>query len=399
MVPSAVMVLDTLPLTAYGKVDRAALPAPDPASNVVARAPRNEREQILCRVFSEVLDVASLGIDDNFFELGGYSLLAAKLISRIRSTLGVVLGIRDLFAAPTVAGLAGRLLSHGDAPDNPLAVMLPLRVEGSQHPLFCIHPAAGIGWVYAGLLKHLPDIPLYALQARGLTEPDALVANHEQIAADYVRQIRLVQPSGPYRLLGWSFGAGVAHEMATQLREAGEEIDLLAALDGYPQATSGRVDRPDHPRMLRRLLESLGVSDVEDSLTSETFYAAARRDDGPLADLPSDAVTALTRVFARNYHLAGAVTGRVYQGDLLLFVATGDRPGSKPNPGAWRPYVRGRIVVHRIASTHGEMMRPHVLAGIGPVLAAWLHRDPGNADDVMTGAADATACPVGSPSP
>jgi non-ribosomal peptide synthase protein (TIGR01720 family) len=127
--------------------------------------------------------------------------------------------------------------------DQELEVLFPLRPTGTRIPLFCIHPAMGLSWCYAGLASLLgSDQQIYGLQARGIARAEPLPKDIEEIAASYLDQVRLIQPNGPYNLLGWSFGGYVAHAIAAKLQDQGEQVALLAILDEYPSVMDQHED-------------------------------------------------------------------------------------------------------------------------------------------------------------
>ncbi|MFE0178473.1 amino acid adenylation domain-containing protein [Streptomyces sp. NPDC059002] len=392
MVPGAVVVLDELPRTDGGKIDRRRLPAPDLTAASRGRAPRTAREQALCGLFAETLGLPAVTIDDSFFDLGGHSLLAARLAGRIRAVLGAEAGVRTLFEAPTVESLARRLAGTPPA-RGALDMLLPLRAAdpetapgpdaGGEPPLFCVHPGAGLSWCYAGLLRHIaPDVPVYGLQARLLSEGGGPPASLADMARDYARRIRDIQRSGPYRLLGWSMGGTLAHAVATRLQAEGEGVELLALLDarltgaaGGPQdGASGEDDTAAALREgLRELGHDLGTADGASAALS--VADAARflvRNDPEFAGMEESTARAMVELTLAGRRLAREHRPDVFRGDVLFFEPRDAPAGSSP-ARAFAPHVDGRISAYRIDCTHKGMMQPEPLRDIAARVSHHLH--------------------------
>ncbi|MDM9385424.1 amino acid adenylation domain-containing protein [Chlorogloeopsis sp. ULAP01] len=233
MVPSAFVILNSLPLTANGKVDRRALPAPEQNRPQLATdflAPRNRLELQLTQIWEESLGIQPIGVTDNFFDLGGHSLVALRLLAQIEQKFGTSLPLSTFLQAPTVEKLAD-ILQQKESP----ALWKPLvaiKLNGEKPPLFCIHGADGNIIVFYNLAGYLDaDQPVYALQPLGLDGKKPFHTKIEDMASDYITQIRTIQSEGPYLLAGYSAGGTIAFEMARQLVAQGEKVDFVALFD------------------------------------------------------------------------------------------------------------------------------------------------------------------------
>jgi amino acid adenylation domain-containing protein len=366
-VPSTYVVLDSLPLTDRGKVDRRALPDVDevgPSRRKAPVPPSNDLERTLVGIWASVLKLDNVGIEDHFFdELGGTSIQGLQVFAALATQMDLDLPPTTLLEAPTIAELAQVIESGAGHPRY--TSLVPVRATGSKTPFFCVHGGGGAVFFVRDIANHIPaDRPVYGLQAAGFsTGTPGVYRPVEEIAARYLAEIRDVQPQGPYLLGGLSFGGLVAYEMAQQLRAQGEETALLALLDTklWQLTEENAPDDPDrHINRMRKMNVGQRAWYVIGGV-GRRVYRYYRR----------FRVTMSVRAFHRlpknlrkfHYFPLFAQATREYKlepypGDALFI---SEKDSSDEQILNWTPLIQGGIEMYEIPVGHFDLVvEPHV---------------------------------------
>jgi enterobactin synthetase component F len=388
MIPSVFVFVDTLPTNVNGKLDRTALPEPVWQHTSEYVAPRNPVETQLAELWCDVFQLERISVHDSFFDLGGDSLTAAKMVSRLRELMKRDIPLAAIFEASTIAELSDQL-QHQQTVD-PLGIMLPLKATGTASPLFCIHPVIGLSWAYSGLTRHLgSEQLLYGVQARGLSaeslsdDASALPQSIAEMASEYIEHLRQVQPKGPYKLLGWSLGGLLAHEIARRLEADGEEISYLAVLDAYPYV-QGEDQQTDEVQLVKSALNFMGLS--ADSLPpgsenmAELTELLCREYD--IYNLPfvkemqqsnGNIIEGVRQIIENNLAISrDFVPGKV-NADMLFIAAAQTAEVNmnnvlQNNAEVWRDHV-GDLNIYSVDCHHQQMFDAAPLELIGPLIA------------------------------
>jgi nonribosomal peptide synthetase DhbF len=241
--------------------------------------------------------------------------------------------------------------------------MLSLRSEGKLPPLFCIHHGFGLSWCYARLVQYInPEYPIYGLQARHLTEPEYLPSTLENIANDYVNQIRKIQPDGPYHLIGWSSGGLVAFAIATILQNQGCDVAFLAVLDAYPPISQDFPISLTHEKILSTLSQHLGYDTETRDL--EISHLAG--------ELP---INSIVETYENCVYVMKSFVPQNFTGNLVLFTSIEAEPYLEIGLENWKKYINGNIVAHPIPHRHQDLLvLNEPSAQIGRMLAIELEK-------------------------
>jgi thioesterase domain-containing protein/aryl carrier-like protein len=388
MVPSAFVLLHTLPLTSNGKVDRRQLTTPNgkvdqlvlpvidqSVEPIIDVQPRDELEFQLLQIWEEVLNVRPISVLDNFFELGGHSILAVRLVSRIHKQFGQDLALAILFQNPTLADLAV-VLRRQASPESQSA-LVKIQPNGSKPPFFSVHPVGGNVFCYLHLARYLgPDQPFYGLQNPGLAGTGEYFSKLEAMAAHYIAAMQTVQPQGPYLLGGWSMGGVVAFEMAQQLQKQGYEVALLAIIDSEPPISylnpNARVEKPalDDAALAESVLRELNLVPGEDFYLREPEeqlkYALERAKDVNVIPMDTDLglLRRLMVIRVMNNYVTHLYLPSVYPHRITFFRASESVKAAQdlahPDEAftgayGWENLTTGGIEVHIVPGKHSNL--------------------------------------------
>ncbi len=383
MVPSALVIIDALPRTEAGKLNRRALPAWRPGASRAGNSPppRDLLETQIADIWEDLLALPGVTVADDFFELGGDSLLAVEMALRVEQTCGVSVPLQDMGDELTIERLAQSLVER-DA-DNIRAPLTRVQAGGAQRPFFFAHGAiASDGFYCHNLARALgAERPFYALQPHGL-DGKPLPPTIEAMAADRLDALRAVQPEGPYLLGGFCAGGAVVLEMARELVRRGERVDLVVLVDTHAAnarfrawsklvgttATALRLSPAGRSALFRRgrtFLRGLeraaghGLPALVLFLLRKPYFvlkgARARR-NGPARE-PTD----IRQAVWLKYHdaLEDYVPDR-YAGRIVLFRSNHLERKTPGNFAAGWQHVCPSIDVHAIAGDHRTCVTTHV---------------------------------------
>ena len=361
MVPTVLLQLAELPLSANGKLDRKALPMPQLTSRVSGRAPRAGTETTIAQSFAALLDCEVNDVEADFFALGGHSLLAMKLAAQLSRIFERQVTPGQIMVASTVEQLSALLESNDDEQSQRLGfeTLLPLR-ESHGPTLFCFHPASGFAWQFSVLSRYLsPQWSIMGIQSPRPDGPMQTAENLDSVCEHHLATLLSQQPHGPYYLLGYSLGGTLAQGIAARLHARGETVAFLGLLDTWPPETQNWQEKEANG------LDPAVLAEIERE--REAFLAAQQ----------GNASEALFNAIEGNYadavRLLTTAHSVPFAGHATLFVAERTLvPGVSPER-SWAPWISS-LDVYRHDCAHVDIISPTAFEAIGPVINTLINK-------------------------
>ena len=355
MVPTVLLQLAELPLSANGKLDRKALPMPQLTSRTSGRAPRAGTETAIAQSFAALLDCEVNDVEADFFALGGHSLLAMKLAAQLSQIFERQVTPGQIMVASTVEQLSALLESNDDEQSQRLGfeTLLPLR-ESHGPTLFCFHPASGFAWQFSVLSRYLsPQWSIIGIQSPRPDGPMQTAENLDAVCEHHLATLLSQQPHGPYYLLGYSLGGTLAQGIAARLHARGETVAFLGLLDTWPPETQNWQEKEANG------LDPAVLAEIERE--REAFLAAQQ----------GNASEALFNAIEGNYadavRLLTTAHSAPFAGHATLFVAERTLvPGVSPER-SWSPWISS-LDVYRQDCAHVDIISPSSFEAIGPII-------------------------------
>ncbi|MBM6609295.1 enterobactin non-ribosomal peptide synthetase EntF [Citrobacter portucalensis] len=361
MVPTVLLQLAELPLSANGKLDRKALPMPQLTSHTSGRAPRAGTETTIAQSFAALLGCEVNDVAADFFALGGHSLLAMKLAAQLSRVFERQVTPGQIMVASTVEQLSALLESTDDEQSQHMGfeALLPLR-ESHGPTLFCFHPASGFAWQFSVLSRYLsPQWSIVGLQSPRPDGPMQTAENLDAVCEHHLATLLSQQPHGPYYLLGYSLGGTLAQGIAARLHARGETVAFLGLLDTWPPETQNWQEKEANG------LDPAVLAEIERE--REAFLAAQQ----------GNASEALFNAIEGNYadavRLLTTAHSVPFAGHATLFVAERTLvPGVSPER-SWSPWISS-LDVYRQDCAHVDIISPASFEAIGPVINALINK-------------------------
>jgi amino acid adenylation domain-containing protein len=368
MVPAEIHRLDALPLTPNGKLDAGRLPS-GPAVHPAGEEPNDELERLLVDLWREVLGRDDIGVHDDFFELGGFSLLATRLFARVEERTGTRLPLSTLFESPTVASLAEAMRTGGWK--SQFTSLVAVQPKGSAPPLFYVAPYTISVLQFSYLAGELgPDQPVYGFEPQGL---DGRLPAHEtveEMAAHYIAEMKVIQPTGPYTLAGHCSGAWVAFEMVRQLEAAGETLRTVIVVDRGPPGVRIPIRHPFRSA-LKRAAYYFRDGRLWHSLAWKVRMGLMRL--RTVRQLQSPLVRRAEQVRDQHRAALGAYRGgRISHGLVLVRSDEWIQLHDAEWYDRWADVTDGEIRTVSVPGTHATMLNPPFVAELARQLRQFL---------------------------